>query len=186
MHFFDLLTIGAVACSPVLDGPRFRLPRFTSGLNYGNLSPVLPTVCDRVKGSIVSYISRNKDVLRTRAALATNGLISRTEAVPLLDDLESCGHIQSRMEKIQANGVTARIYTLGPVPYVEPPIRFQFKGEVFDSIADIAAMVRRERLLDDTISGTLPDPVDQECDDDDRPATSIPAAAECVAHANCG
>lgn len=62
----------------------------------------------------------------------------------------------------------------------------QHNGETYVRLADLAEFIRMGRLLDDTISGVLSDPVDQECEHDGRPATSIPAAAECVALSDCG
>lgn len=125
------------------------------------------SAADKIKARILSILQSRGATksLSLRVSLrrhATNDTIDAAIA-----ELTESGCIVC--ETTNAIGRPGRVYRIGDSPRTqicaaEPKERLQFNGEVFDSIADIAAMVRRERLLDDTISGTLPDPVDQEAE----------------------
>jgi prophage antirepressor-like protein len=111
----------------------------------------------------------------TNTAAAMVGLGDEDRSVVFTGRTESTGG--SRLSIVSMAGLCALIFG------ARKPESMQLKQW---AASHFAASVMADIHCDDTISGTLPDPVDQECDDGDRPATSIPAAAECVAHADCG
>lgn len=158
----DLICVGALTRhAPVTQRHAGSLG---CGPNFLNLLPVLPSTVDRMATGLLAHIKSKSVTTAKKIASAVSSTYSEDPSIDwksVVDKLCRLGHIVRHSNKTE-KGRTVTEYTIGPVPYVEPMVRFEFKGEVYDSIADIAAAVRLDRLLDDSISGSLPDPIDCE------------------------